>query len=134
MTNEPMWRSGKLCYIELPAADPRKASDFYHQVFGWNIRTRGDGAIAFDDSVGQVSGTWVQGRAPSTDPGLLVYVMVADARSASAAILAAGGVIVKPIDPAATEVFAWFSDPDGNVLGIYQQPGLAESETLAESQ
>lgn len=133
MSNEPIWRSGKLCYVELPAADPRKASEFYSHVFGWSIRTRGDGAIAFDDSVGQVSGTWVQGRQPATDPGLIIYVMVADAKAVLAAILAAGGAIVKPIDPAAGEIFAWFSDPEGNVLGIYQQPGLAESEALVES-
>jgi hypothetical protein len=33
-----------------------------------------------------------------------------------------------PADPAASEVFAWFSDPGGNTLGIYQQPGLAQME------
>jgi hypothetical protein len=26
------------------------------------------------------------------------------------------------------QVFAWFSDPAGNTLGVYQQPGLAETE------
>jgi hypothetical protein len=28
-------------------------------VFGWKLRTRGDGAVAFDDGVGQVSGSFV---------------------------------------------------------------------------
>jgi hypothetical protein len=41
---------------------------------GWRIRQRGDGAIAFDDGVGEVSGTWVTGRAPATTPGLLINV------------------------------------------------------------
>src|SRR6266568_5040975 len=36
--------------------------------------------------------------------------------------------IVRRIDPNASEVFAWFRDPAGNVLGIYQQAGLAEVE------
>ena len=27
-----------------------------------------------------------------------------------------------------SEVFAMFSDPAGHILGIYQQPGLAEAE------
>jgi hypothetical protein len=39
-------------------------------VFGWNIRTRSDGRIAFDDGLGQVSGTWVLGRPPA-EPGLV---------------------------------------------------------------
>jgi len=32
---------------------------FYRKVFGWNIRIRGDGSVAFDDAVGEVSGSWV---------------------------------------------------------------------------
>jgi hypothetical protein len=46
----------------------------------------------------------------------------------------AGGQIVWPVDPAAGEVFAWFSDPGGNVLGIYQQPGLAQMEAGADEE
>ena len=45
-------------------------------MFGWHIRQRGDGTTAFDDGVGEVSGTWRIGRPPATMPGLLVYVMV----------------------------------------------------------
>jgi len=72
----PTLANGKICYIEIPATDIEKSAAFYKEVFGWKIRKRGDGAIAFDDGVGQVSGTWVLGRAPSATPGLLVYVMV----------------------------------------------------------
>jgi hypothetical protein len=32
------------------------------------------------------------------------------------------------VDAEAQEKFAWFRDPAGNVLGIYQQPGLADTE------
>jgi uncharacterized protein len=45
--------NGKICYIELPADDIKAAADFYQRVFGSNIRTRGDGSLAFDDGVGQ---------------------------------------------------------------------------------
>jgi len=31
-------------------------------------------------------------------------------------------------------VFAWFADPGGNVLGVYQQPGLAEAEATANEE
>jgi predicted enzyme related to lactoylglutathione lyase len=54
--------------------------------------------------------------------------MVADAKKALEAVVAAGGEVVRPADPASREVFAWFEDPGGNVLGVYQQPGLAEME------
>ena len=71
---------------------------------------------------------WVLGRPPATEPGLVVSIMVADAAESLTAIAAAGGEIVRPVDPDSQEVFAWFRDPAGNVLGIYQQPGLAETE------
>lgn len=128
---EPDWRTGKICYVELPAVDVGASADFYARVFGWHMRRRGDGAVAFDDTVGGVSGTFVTDRAPAADPGLLVYVMVADAEAATDAVVAAGGRIVRTSPPDFPEVFAWFADPAGNVLGIYQQPGLAESERAA---
>jgi predicted enzyme related to lactoylglutathione lyase len=56
----------------------------------------------------------------------MIYVMVANAQKSIEAIKAAGGEIVRPVDPGSREVFAWFKDPAGNVLGIYQQPGLKD--------
>ena len=72
----PTLGSGKICYVEIPVSDVQRSAEFYEKVFGWRIRQRGDGAIAFDDGVGEVSGTWVTGRAPATTPGLLIYIMV----------------------------------------------------------
>src|SRR5438876_6954374 len=63
--NMPTSVSGKVCYIEIPARDIVRSADFYTRVFGWRTRTRGDGAIAFDDATGEVSGTWVTGRPSS---------------------------------------------------------------------
>jgi uncharacterized protein len=51
--------------------------------------------------------------------------MVANAARAIEAVRSAGGEIVHQVDPHAREVVATFSDPAGNLLGIYQQPGLA---------
>jgi hypothetical protein len=125
---EPLYRTGKICYLEIPATDVRTSADFYHRAFGWPLRDDGGGAIAFDGTVGGVSGMWVLDRPPSSEPGLVVSIMVASATECVKAIVGAGGTIVKPIDPAAGEITAWFRDPAGNVLGIYQQQGLANAE------
>ena len=130
----PEWRTGKICYIEIPAVDVARSAEFYQQVFGWKIRQRGDGATSFDDTVGGVSGTFVTGRPPATEPAFVIYLMVADAEATLAAVQAAGGEIVRPVDPTAGEVFAWFKDPGGNTLGVYQQPGLAQTEAAADRQ
>ena len=72
----PTPANGKICYIELPAADVERSAEFYSRVFGWRIRKRGDGSTAFDDTTGQVSGSFIRGRQPAGSPGLLVYIMV----------------------------------------------------------
>src|SRR4029079_14844717 len=72
----PTLGNGKICYVEMPANDVQRSAEFYEKVFGWKIRTRGDGATAFDDGVGEVSGTWVTGRPPSRADGVLVYIIV----------------------------------------------------------
>jgi uncharacterized protein len=129
----PYYRTGKICYIEIPAIDISKSALFYQQTFGWHIRQRTDGSTAFDDATGEVSGTWVLGRPPTKDPGLLVFIMVASAAATTEAITAAGGVIVQPVKPNEHEVYALFRDPAGNILGIYQQPGLAEIEADSDT-
>jgi uncharacterized protein len=73
----PTLASGKVCYIEIPAVDIHQSAAFYANVFGWRIRQRGNGHVAFDDTTGEVSGTWVIGRKASSEPGLLFYIMVA---------------------------------------------------------
>lgn len=124
----PYYRTGKICYIEIPAIDVGQSAAFYERAFGWQIRQHDDGSAAFDDTVNSVSGMWVLGRAPSSEPGLLISIMVASAATTVDAIVAAGGEIVRPVDPTQHEITAWFRDPAGNVLGIYQQQGLAETE------
>lgn len=108
--------------MELPANDISVSASFYEKVFGWKTRRRGDGAIAFDDGVGQVSGTWVTGRPPAT-PGLLIYIMVDNAEAMVNAIVANGCEIVQPIGVDAPEITARFRDPGGNIMGLYQEPG-----------
>jgi predicted enzyme related to lactoylglutathione lyase len=124
----PTYRTGKICYIEIPAKDIHQSATFYQRAFGWRTRQRGDGSTAFDDTVNEVSGTWVLGRPIAAEPGLMVYIMVGSAAAAVEAVASAGGEIVSPVDPNAREVVATFRDPAGNLMGIYQQPGLAETE------
>jgi uncharacterized protein len=119
----PTVANGKICYVEIPAIDIGRSVEFYKSVFGWNVRRRGNGQTAFDDGAGEVSGTWVTGRPPSVEPGLLLYVMVDSVAATIDAIIAHGGELVQPIGVDAPEVTARFRDPAGNVIGLYQEPG-----------
>lgn len=117
----PTYGNGKICYIEIPAEEVKKSAAFYESIFGWKIRTRGDGSIAFDDAVEEVSGTFVTGRDAHGDKGLCIHLMVFDMRATLKLIIENGGTIVEDMNAAAGEITAKFSDPAGNVFGLYQQ-------------
>jgi len=121
-SKQPTIANGKICYIEIPAVDVILSASFYKKVFGWQIRERNDGRIAFDDTVNEVSGTWIVGRLPSTETGILVYIMVDSVTSAVKLILSNGGKIVQPVGADSPELTARFTDPAGNIFGIYQEP------------
>jgi uncharacterized protein len=118
----PTTGNGKICYVEIPATDVARSIEFYQKVFGWNVRRRGDGQAAFDDGVGEVSGTWVTNRPPSREPGLLLYIMVDSVAETIEAIVAQGGEVVQSVGADAPEITARFRDPGGNVIGLYQEP------------
>ena len=123
----PTIANGKICYIEMPSKDVADSESFYRKVFGWNIRRRGDGSVAFDDAAGEVSGSWVLGRPPMREVGLLVYIMVDSVAATLEEVVANGGAIVQPIGADAPEITARFRDPSGNVLGLYQEPARSGS-------
>jgi predicted enzyme related to lactoylglutathione lyase len=117
----PTLANGKVAYIEIPALDIQRSADFYAKVFGWRIKKRGDGSTAFDDTTGEVSGTWVAGWPASAEPGLLIYIMVDSIAATVDAIIREGGHLAGSID-VDTPHIARFHDPAGNVFGLYQQP------------
>jgi predicted enzyme related to lactoylglutathione lyase len=113
---------GEVRYLQIPATDVDVSAGFYATVFGWRTRTNTNGERSFDDAGGNVSGTWVLGRAPAREPGVLVWVMVDDVEATLAKIATAGGEIVSPMEPQSEgEAIATFRDPAGNVFGIFHE-------------
>ena len=119
---EPTYGNGKICYIEIPEDNIEISVSFYKNVFGWNVRTRGDGSTAFDDGVGEVSGSWVMGRNPMKEVGVMIYMMVDDIEETMNKITSNGGKITQPVGADAPEITARFTDTFGNIFGLYQQP------------
>jgi len=111
---------GKICYIEMPAQDARASADFYSKMFGWNVRTRGDGELAFDDSTGNVSGSWIPQRSTGGAEAMMTYIMVDSIADTQKKIVAAGGKMLAPFTPIGPggDGFAIFKDPAGNAMGL----------------
>lgn len=114
---------GKICYLEIPANRAEDSAAFYANIFGWKVRERGDGNLAFDDT-GGVSGTWVKESDRTPDETTRTYIMVDSIADALTKIVNAGGRILTPrkdIGPG-MGAFAVFADPVGNEFGLYEEP------------
>ena len=114
---------GKICYLQIPANRAEDSARFYSDIFGWKVRERGDGNLAFDDS-GAVSGTWVRESDRTPDERTRVYIMVDDLVETLKQVESAGGKVLTPrteIGPG-MGAFAAFADPVGNEFGLYEEP------------
>ena len=114
---------GKICYLEIPAITAEASASFYNSIFGWNVRKRGDGELAFDDA-GGVSGTWVKESDRTPDEQTRIYIMVDDILDTLKKIEAAGGRVLTPRKDIAPNsgAFAVFADPAGTEFGLYEEP------------
>ncbi|MBD3234472.1 MAG: VOC family protein [candidate division Zixibacteria bacterium] len=110
---------GSLCHFEIPAKDIEKSGEFYKQVFKWKLNTSdfpGYGLLELP----REPHAGVEKREPFSN-GVMIYIQVADISQTLNVVREAGGEIVK----GKTEIpnigwFGLFSDPDGNVIGVYQ--------------
>lgn len=109
---------------ELWSKDPEQISDFYSEVFAWEVdpmpeidyrmvRTGGEGGI--DGGIFRPQeGPW---------PGnMAFYIDVDDLAEYRRRIESAGGrIMVERQEVPGVGAFSLFEDPDGRVLGIWQQ-------------
>src|SRR3984957_19240753 len=104
-------------HFEIGCRDRAKTGDFYSKLFGWNITEAGP---ASNIDTGSPRG--VQGHITSLghepEHYTTFYVDVEDVQAALDHAVALGGK--KLVGPIAipTGTFAWFSDPDGNTIGL----------------
>jgi uncharacterized protein len=123
----------KVVHFEIPAEDLDRARNFYGSVFGWELQTMpmqgGEYTIvkttAVDEQTqiptepGAINGGMMQRDERVTSPVITVDVHAID--DALKEIEAAGGSTVTPRTPIpGMGAFAYFRDPEGNVLGLWE--------------
>ncbi|HEX5575852.1 MAG TPA: VOC family protein [Gemmatimonadales bacterium] len=111
---------------EFWSEDPGRISEFYEQVFGWDIRTIPNMDYRLVETGGEpgIKGGIMKPKAGPWPAKMAFYIDVDDIDSYSERIREAGGRIVvgKRNVPGVGEL-SLFEDPDGRVLGIWKQPG-----------
>lgn len=117
-------------HFEIPARDLERASRFYREVFGWRIEPlqwEGDpyykvrGSAVEGDKEGIVGGLLPADGAVD-HPLLVIHISGTDLEDCLERIVRAGGQIDLPVTPIGTMGhFARFRDPEGNLLGLWQE-------------
>ena len=104
-------------YIELPAADLEASKTFYAQAFGWALADFGPTYAA--TTTGDVD-VGLQGDADEAPAAPLPVIEVDDLEAVLAAVVAAGGAVVRPIFAFPGGRRFQFRDPHGNELAVMQ--------------
>ena len=116
----------QVSYVELPAPEMEQTKRFYNRVFGWAWTDYAPTYVAYEGGAVEVGLNAAGQAAPAHEPGAedpigpLVLLSVEDVEAMQAEVVAAGGEIISPIYPYPGGRRFHFSDPSGNILGVYQ--------------
>jgi uncharacterized protein len=122
--------SGRVTHFEIPADDPARATAFYQQAFGWNVNPMPEmdytlvSTVSTDErgmpsEPGAINGGIMTRKEPLSKP--IITVDVDDIDAALETIGSLGGSTVFGKQAVGEMGFtAYFSDPEGNVLGLWQ--------------
>jgi uncharacterized protein len=123
----------KVVHFEIPVDDLDRAKDFYGSVFEWQLQTMpmpgGDYTVVMTTPVdeqtqmptepGAINGGMMQRDERTPSPVLTIDVEAID--DALKQVEARGGTTVTPRTPIpGMGAFAYFKDPEGNVLGLWE--------------
>ena len=106
-------------HFEIGGRDASKTADFYTRLFGWQMQAMGPATMI---NTGSQSG--IQGHISSLghEPHnyTIFYVQVDDVPGYLEKVASLGGkTLVPPVEiPSGT--FAWFSDLEGNTVGLWK--------------
>lgn len=111
--------STPVVHFEIGCRDTAKTQQFFSQLFGWQIQSAGPAALI---NTGTKEG--IQGHITSLghEPHNYVtfYVQVDDLAAYLEKAKQLGGKTLVPPVKIPTGMFAWISDPDGNIIGLLQ--------------
>ncbi|WP_370891730.1 VOC family protein [Janibacter sp. GXQ6167] len=112
---------GDITHIDIPVSDTGRAREFYGALFGWQFgEPPGFEGYPMWQAPNQISGGGLAPRSDGfTQPRS--YVEVDSIDDVLAQVEASGGTIVAPkSEITETSWYAFFNDPDGNTIGVYE--------------
>jgi hypothetical protein len=110
---------------ELWSRDPERVADFYTEVFEWDIRHIPEMNYRLVDTGGHggINGGIMTPKVGPWPGNMAFYIDVEDLDSYCRKIEEAGGkVVVERMEVPGVGAFSLFQDPEGRVLGMWEQP------------
>lgn len=126
--------SGRVVHFEIPVDDLARAEGFYRDAFGWEMNSvpgMGYTLVSTTPSTergptepGAINGGMLARQAPITAP--VVTIEVDDIGQALKVIERGGGRTVRERTPVGDMGFsAYFADPEGNIVGLWENSAAA---------
>lgn len=123
--------SGRVVHFEIPADNLTRAQDFYREAFGWTITPAPDmnytmvattptDASGMPKEAGSINGGMMTRQGPITSP--VITIEVDDIDATLPRIEQLGGAVAMPKRAIGDMGFAaYFTDPEGNLLGLWEE-------------
>jgi len=113
-------KTAPVVHFEIGCRDRAKTERFFADLFGWKMQQNGPATnIEADSEKGIPGHITALGHEPQHYT--MFYVEVDDLQAYLDKAVALGGKIVVPPVKLPTGAFAWFSDIDGNVIGLLKK-------------
>ena len=109
---------------ELWSKNPETASKFYEEAFDWNVQHIPELNYRIVDTGGEggINGGIMQPQEGPWPGNMAFYIDVGNLAEYRERIVKAGGkIVVEEMSVPGMGAFSLFEDPDGRVLGIWQQ-------------
>ena len=106
-------------HFEIGCTDTAKTEAFYSKLFDWQISRSGPAAMINTGVKGAIDGH-ITSLGHEPHHYVTFYVEVADVRAHLDKAQALGAKTLVPPVEIPTGTFAWFSDLDGNIIGLWK--------------
>jgi uncharacterized protein len=109
-------------HFEIGCRDSKAPAEFYASMFGWSMNPMGP-AVMIDTGTKEGVQGHINSLGHEPHKYTQFYVRVDDIPATLKKIESLGGKTVVSETPIpASGSFAWFSDPEGNVVGLFKAP------------
>jgi hypothetical protein len=106
-------------HFEIGCRDRARTAEFFTKLFDWSTQEAGP-ATMIDTAAGSGINGHITALGHEPHNYVTVYVSVDDVQAYLDKAVGLGGKVLTPVISIPQGEFAWFSDPDGNVIGLFK--------------